>query len=106
MENYDDLLEAISGLKKRGYERDFNLSTDCIVCAVTDKKIYPDRFKIDNFYRFEGMSSTDDNSIIYALSLDDGTKGILIDAYGVYAQGISTPMGQKLKTAPNPTDFF
>jgi len=96
MEYYSDLLEAISGLKERGYTRDFNLASDCIACKTSGAKVYPDQFTIDAFYRFEGMSSTDDNSIIYALSLSDGTKGIVINAYGVYAQDLSLPLQAKL----------
>lgn len=92
MEHYNDLLEAIDGLKIKGYERDFNLTSDCLICQETKHKIQPDQFNIDSFHRFEGMSSTDDNSVIYAISLSDGTKGILISAYGVYAQDLSFPM--------------
>jgi len=74
MEYYNDLMEAIDGLKARGYDRDFNLTSDCLVCKKSNSKLYPDQFNVDAFYRFEGMSSTDDNSIIYAISLSDGTK--------------------------------
>ena len=48
-------------------------------------------------HRFEGMSSTDDNSILYAISSKDGIKGTLVDAYGVYAQNISEEMRKKLR---------
>ena len=37
-----------------------------------------------NFYRFEGESDPDDNAILYIIETNDGTKGTLVDAYGVY----------------------
>jgi hypothetical protein len=43
------------------------------------------------------MSSTDDNSVLYAISAKDGIKGLLVDAYGVYAENISEAMRRKLR---------
>ena len=43
------------------------------------------------------MSSTDDNSIVYAITSDDGLKGVLVDAYGVYANSLNEEMIRKLK---------
>ena len=51
---------------------------------------------VEEFHRFEGMSSTDDNSVVYAISSKDGLKGILVDAYGVYASSLSDEMIRKL----------
>ena len=54
-------------------------------------------FDVDETHRFEGMSSTDDNSVLYAISSKDGIKGLLVDAYGVYAENISEAMRKKLR---------
>lgn len=45
----------------------------------------PTDIKIANFYRFEGYSDPQDNSILYLIETSDGKKGTLIDAYGAYA---------------------
>ena len=76
MNNYDTLSEAINDLQRKGYTYDF---------------------KVDKTYRFEGMSSTDDNSVLYAISSKNGIKGLLVDAYGVYAENISEAMRKKLR---------
>ncbi len=41
--------------------------------------------RIVDYYRFEGASDPDDMSIIYALEARGGTRGILTDAFGSYA---------------------
>ena len=61
MRNYDTLSEAINDLISKGYTYDFNLNPDCIKCASLKIKIHPEDFEVDEFFRFEGMSSTDDN---------------------------------------------
>ncbi|SNZ01401.1 phosphoribosylpyrophosphate synthetase [Flagellimonas pacifica] len=97
MRNYDTLSEAINGLQQRGYTHDFNLRPHCLECAGLKLEIHPEDFKVDEIYRFEGMSSTDDNSILYAISSKNDIKGILVDAYGVYAEQISEEMRKKLR---------
>jgi hypothetical protein len=63
---------------------------------VTDE-VYPDDFVTDNYYRFEGASNRDDSAIVYAISSKDGLKGSMADAYGVYADSLTTEMISKLK---------
>jgi len=97
MKNYDTLSEAINDLQLRGYTYDFNLAPDCLKCASLELEIHPEAFEVDELHRFEGMSSTDDNSILYAISSKKGVKGLLVDAYGVYAENISEEMRKKLR---------
>jgi hypothetical protein len=97
MKNYKTLSEATNDLKARGYGLDFNLSMDCVECPAHNLRWFPEDFVIDEFHRFEGMSNTDDNSIVYAISSKDGLKGVLVDAYGVYADSLNDAMIKKLK---------
>ena len=50
-------------------------------------------------YRFEGMSDPDDNAVVYALEAADGTKGVIVDAYGTYAQNLDFELAEKLRRA-------
>jgi hypothetical protein len=45
----------------------------------------PEEIAIRDFCRFESTSDPDDMSIVYALESSDGTRGILVDAFGTYA---------------------
>ena len=97
MKNYNTLSEAINDLQTNEYPYDFNLKPECLECASLKIEIRPEDFKVDKIYRFEGMSSTDDNSILYAISSKKELKGLLVDAYGVYAENISEEMRKKLR---------
>ena len=90
------LSEATNDLLARGYVHDFNLKPDGIEGPGLRLQLSPERFTVDEFYRFEGMSSTDDNSIVFAITSDQGAKGVLVDAYGVYASNLNEAMIKKL----------
>ena len=94
--HFTSLSEATNGLKARGYVHDFNLRGDCVECPALQLQLAPEHFTIDEFHRFEGMSSTDDNSIVFAITSDKGVKGVLVDAYGVYASNLSDGMIRRL----------
>lgn len=97
MNNYTTVTDTLNTIKEEGYVLDFNLKPDCVECKYADIKLYPDDFVIDKFYRFEGASNPDDSAIVYAISSKDGLKGTLVDAYGVYADSLTTEMINKLK---------
>ena len=96
MKYYGTLSEAIEDLKKRGYQEDFNIKPSSIECPALSLELHPENFRVDEFHRFEGMSSTDDNSIVFAISSNDGIKGTLVDAYGIYADNLTESMIKKL----------
>ena len=86
-------------MKARVYAYDLNVKPDCIECLSLQLRLNPENFIVDEFYRFEGMSSTDDNSIVFAITSDKGLKGVLVDAYGVYASNRNDAMIKKLSIA-------
>ncbi len=95
--NYDTLSQAIETLKEEGYTEDFNRLEESLHCKTNDKNYNPSDFTIVKTYRFEGMSSTGDNSVLYAIETKDGLKGNLVDAYGMYADAISPEMVEKFR---------
>lgn len=81
-----DLEKCVKKLEEKGYTEQFRVEKK-VLQSLTDKKkkFKPKDVKAVNFYRFEGVSNPDDMSILYAIETVDGTKGTLIDAYGVYS---------------------
>ena len=96
MKAYDTLVEALKGLKSRGYTLDFNLQPDCLHCAANDIRLHPEDFEITETYRFEGETNPSDESVLYAIEAKDGSKGVLVNAYGIYADAASATMAKKL----------
>ena len=84
------LSECIAVAMGRGYSENFKVIKRGLATA-DEKFVYtPHDIKISNFYRFEGNSNPDDNSILYLIETDDRKKGTLVDAYGVYADTVIT----------------
>jgi hypothetical protein len=79
------LSECIDKAAKHGYTEEFSVDETGLRNFDGSKHYEPHEVKLMNFYRFEGNSDPEDNSILYMLQTNDGTKGILADAYGAYS---------------------
>lgn len=82
---YETLSQAVDDLKDRGYTYDFQYADACLFCDKISEKFTAEDLKITQVYRFEGASDPDDNDVLYVIESKDGHKGLLTDAYGVYA---------------------
>lgn len=94
MYSYDTVSEAVNGLKTRGFELDFNLQENCLIC-------HKDKFDVNDFeivevYRFEGNSDPSDEAVVYAIESISGMKGVLVNGYGISADVMSSDMAKKL----------
>lgn len=97
MKTYDTLLDALNGLKQQGYTLDFNLANDYLHCAEHDLRINPEDFEIMETHRFEGDTNPSEQSVVYAIASKNGEKGVLVNAYGIYADTMSSNMVKKLQ---------
>ena len=85
---YETVSGAINDLIKRGYTTDFYIEAtkDYIVGRKSDLALSEKDFVIDEIHRFEGETDPGDSMIIYAISSNKhDVKGVLLNAYGVYA---------------------
>ncbi|MDZ4668379.1 MAG: hemerythrin domain-containing protein [bacterium] len=97
--NYDTVSEAISDLAKRGYTYDFSLADgeDCIICHKHEISLSPDDFIIDEVHRFEGQTDPGDEMILYAIASNKlNIKGIVLNAFGMYAESLTAALIEKL----------
>ena len=97
MKNFESLVDALDDLKKRGYQADFATQTVCLYCGDLDIRLDPEDFHVDEVYRFDGDSSPDNNSVLYAISSSSGVKGTLVDSYGAYSDSLTFEMAKKLQ---------
>lgn len=99
MKNYETLVDATNDLLQRGYTANlsFEDGSDNILDKSQNVQLTADDFEVDEFYRFEGPSSPSDTSIVYAISSTKyNLKGVLVDAYGAYANASSSAIEAKL----------
>lgn len=93
--HYATVSEAIAALREKGFTHDFNLEENCIV--THPEKFEHDEFEIVDVYRYEGITDPADESTVYAIVSGSGLKGILVTAYGLATDGITTQVLEKLK---------
>ena len=82
---YTNMVEAIEELEKRGFTANFEFLDQTFRDVDSGRTLKADELTIVEHHRFEGASDPDDMSVIYAIESDDGSKGIIADAFGVYA---------------------
>lgn len=70
---------------QNGYTDTITISKDGLYSTTKDKNYGPADVRVIDFYRFEGQSDPADNCILYVVETTDGVKGMVIDAYGTYA---------------------
>jgi len=98
MKVYETLSEAINDLTRRGYTFNFNIKGDRIESAENKINLQPDEFEIDEVHRFQEMSDVGDENILYAISSHkNNMKGILVNAFGIYADTASAELAAKLE---------
>jgi hypothetical protein len=76
MKNYESLDDALSDLRKKGYENDFSTESFCLYCGDLDMRLDPEEFHVDEIDRVERKSNPDTK--LYAISSSSGVKGRLL----------------------------
>ena len=79
------LASCLNKVTKDGYKENFKITEEGLQSLETEKMYRPEEVHIVNFFRFEGASDPSDSAILYIIETNDGAKGTLTDAYGMYA---------------------
>lgn len=82
---YMTVAEAGRDLERRGFTANFELIAKTFRAVESGKTFNPDDLTIVEHHRFEGSSDPEEMAVVYAIQAGDGTRGVLVDAYGVYA---------------------
>ena len=97
--NYATVTQALADLKLRGYTDEFDFKESGLHCTDKGVQFEPAELIITEVYRFEGASDPEDSSVVYAIESESGLKGVMIDAYGAYADENKTTFIKGLKLA-------
>ena len=100
---YETLSEALTDLRQRGFTDDFDAKKEPggIYSHKTKQLYKPGDLTIVEHHRFEGNSDPGDMAIVYAIESRDGAKGVIIDAFGPYANAYLGEILKRIKTQEN-----
>ena len=93
----DTLIEQLKDLAKRGFSTEFNSEKGYLLDPASNKKYFPANVKIVEHHRFEGESSADDMSVVYALESEDGVKGVIVNSFGIYSNPVIDEFIKKIE---------
>ena len=85
MDDMKTLVSCLNKVVKDGYTENFKVTEQGLQSLETERIYAPDQIHIVNFFRFEGASDPSESAILYIIETNDGAKGTLTDAYGMYA---------------------
>jgi len=84
MENYASPDDALSELRKKGYEADLNFETDPygLYSGDLDIRLNPEAYHVDKTMQIDDPSHPGESETVYAISTSSGVKGTLVDVHG------------------------
>ncbi len=104
-EDLTTLTACLAMLDGKGYTTQFQTVEENKIKSLDTERVYsPDDIRITNFYRFEGESNPDDNSILYAIETTGGEHGTLIDSYGSNTDAAITDFIKAVENIHKKTD--
>lgn len=95
--SFETLSQAMNALKERGFNHEFDFKNSNLYSHFNKAEFTANQLKIVEIHRFEGSTNPSDSSILYAILCDDGSKGLLVDAYGMYADTDKTEFMSKVE---------
>jgi hypothetical protein len=84
-ERMETVAGAIQEMAARGYTSELKVTGSSLEVIGSDKRFAANEVMVREHRRFEGVSDPDDTSVLYAIEARDGTRGVLVDGYGTYA---------------------
>lgn len=94
---YASEIDAIRDLRDRGYGANFEFRDHALHDVASGRRFQPEELRIVEHHRFEGASDPEDMAVVYAIESDDGVRGIVVDAFGAYADPRLAAFLEKVK---------
>jgi len=90
---FDTVVDALAWLRNKEFSHDFGSDlkyTEALIATRND-------FTVDYVFRFDGYTDPADEHILYAIRSDNhGLKGIMLSAFGVYADTVVLGMVSRM----------
>ena len=88
---------TLADLGRQGFTHHFQVVGHRVRTLDGGGTFGPDQVLIRKWHRFEGVSDPDDMAIVYALESVNGTRGTLVDAFGVYSDPAISAFMEKVR---------
>jgi len=82
---YGTVTEALDDLARRGFTANFECLDGALTSVDSGRSFRAEELTIVEHHRFEGVSDPDDMAVVYAIVSRDGVRGVVVDAFGAYA---------------------
>ncbi|MFN3403238.1 MAG: hypothetical protein ACK40G_04030 [Cytophagaceae bacterium] len=79
------MVVRLNKLKEKYNAIDFEFDNGKITDPNTGKSYSAKDVRLGDIFRFEGISDPDDMAVVYVLDTSDGKRGVIVDAFGIYA---------------------
>ncbi|MEZ4972721.1 MAG: hypothetical protein R2820_05395 [Cyclobacteriaceae bacterium] len=76
---------CLNTMRTKGYTEDFEATKEGLKSHQSNHIYAPDELVLKAVFRFEADSDPNNNSIAYFIETEDGRRGVVLDAYGIYA---------------------
>jgi hypothetical protein len=80
-----DVARVVDELTRRGFPEDFRAVDGRLQVVGTGERFRAEDLVIVEYHRFEGISDPDDMAFVYGIESTTGTRGTVVDAFGVYS---------------------
>lgn len=82
---YGTVTEALNDLARRGFTANLEYLDGAFTAVDSGRSFKAEELTIVEHHRFEGETDPSDMAVVYAIESRDGTRGVVVDAFGVYA---------------------
>ncbi len=100
----ESLVDLLERLRAAGFSQDLQVTGAGLRVVATGRTVPAREFVVLEVRRVEGNSDPDDMAAVYAIEGPDGVRGVLVDAFGTYADpdvGAALAQMQRRSAAAN-----
>jgi fumarate hydratase class II len=84
----ESIVAMLERLRSAGFSAELRLTDGGVHVAATGQTYQAAQFTVVGVQRVEGISDPDDMAAVYAVEGPDGVRGVLVDAFGSYADPV------------------
>ena len=81
----ETIVDLLERLRVAGFSAELWIAGDSVRAPALGRRYHAREFEVLGVHRFEGESNPSDMAVVHAIEAPDGTRGVLVNAYGPYA---------------------